>query len=59
VTAPDASRWWAANWTFEHAVNDYVPGNARVADGALVLTFTPEGEPVSVPRVPEDEASTQ
>lgn len=55
VAAPDARRWWAANWTFEHAVNDYVPDNARVSGGALVLTFTPEGEGASLPPVPADE----
>lgn len=53
--APDGSRWWAANWTFEHAVNDYVSQNAQVKDGALVIVLTDEGGVGALPAVPPDD----
>ena len=56
TSAPDGSRWWAANWTFEHAVNDYVPQNARVKGGALVVVFTSENAVGVIPDVPADDA---
>lgn len=56
--APDSSRWWAANWTFDYAVNDYVGQNARVQDGALVLVFTDEGGVGTLPAVPADDGAT-
>ena len=55
---PDGSRWWAANWTFDYAVNDYVAQNARVQDGALVLVFTDEGGAGVLPGVPPDDGVT-
>lgn len=55
TSAPDGSRWWAANWTFEHAVNDYVPQNARVKDGVLVVVFTSEDAVGVIPDVPTDD----
>lgn len=36
----DRNRWWFANWTFEFAVNDYVPENATTIDGKLALVLT-------------------
>lgn len=36
----NSSRWWKANWTFEFAVNDYVPENAAVRNGYLALALT-------------------
>jgi hypothetical protein len=56
--SPDGSRWWAANWTFDYAVNDYVGQNARVQDGALVLVFTDEGGVGQFPSVPVDAGSS-
>lgn len=56
--SPDGSRWWAANWTFDYAVNDYVGQNARVQDGALVLVFTDEGSVGQFPSVPPDDGSS-
>jgi endo-1,3-1,4-beta-glycanase ExoK len=56
--APDSSRWWAANWTFEYAVNDYVAQNGRVQDGALVLVFTDEDSTGLIPSVPADDGSS-
>jgi endo-1,3-1,4-beta-glycanase ExoK len=38
----DPSRWYLANWTFDDAVNDYVPDNATVRDGYLTHSFTDE-----------------
>jgi len=55
TSAPNSSRWWAANWTFDYAVNDYVGQNARVKDGALVLAFTDEGRVGALPEVPADD----
>lgn len=56
--SPDGSRWWAANWTFDYAVNDYVGQNARVSDGALVLVFTDENGVGQFPSVPPDDPSS-
>lgn len=36
----DTGRWWLANWTFDSAINDYVPDNAAAIDGKAVLTMT-------------------
>lgn len=36
----DNARWWFADWTFSSAVNDYVPSNAVVKDGKLILSLT-------------------
>lgn len=55
---PDGSRWWAANWTFSYAVNDYVEANARVKDGALVLVLTDEANVGTFPDVPADAPSS-
>jgi endo-1,3-1,4-beta-glycanase ExoK len=57
-SAPDSSRWWAANWTFDYAVNDYVGQNARVADGTLVIAFTDEASVGTLPAVPPDVPSS-
>jgi len=56
--SPDGSRWWAANWTFDYAVNDYVGQNARVLDGALVLVFSDEGGVGQFPSVPPDDGAS-
>ena len=53
-SAPDNDRWWAAGWTFDDAVNDYVGQNARVKDGTLVLAFTDEAGAGTLPVVPPD-----
>jgi endo-1,3-1,4-beta-glycanase ExoK len=58
TSAPNSSRWWAANWTFDYAVNDYVSANARVRDGALVLAFTDESHVGALPEVPADEGGS-
>jgi hypothetical protein len=55
--APDSSRWWAANWTFDYAVNDYVGQNAGVRDGALVLVFSDENGAGELPAVPADDGA--
>lgn len=36
----DSGRFWRANWTFDVAVNDYVPENAAVRNGYLTLVLT-------------------
>lgn len=36
----DNSKWFLANWTFDHAVNDYAPGGARTSNGYLQLKMT-------------------
>jgi endo-1,3-1,4-beta-glycanase ExoK len=56
--SPDSSRWWSANWTFDAAVNDYVPQNAGVKDGTLVLVFTDESSTGVLPDVPADDGSS-
>jgi beta-glucanase (GH16 family) len=38
----DGSRWYMANWTFDAAVNDYVPENAVCRDGYLAESLTDE-----------------
>ncbi|HEY3595816.1 MAG TPA: family 16 glycosylhydrolase [Polyangiaceae bacterium] len=38
----DGSRWYGANWTFDAAINDYVPDNSTVRDGYLTNSFTDE-----------------
>ena len=57
-SAPDSNRWWAANWTFDYAVNDYVGQNARVKDGILVITFTDEAGAGTLPAAPPDVPAT-
>lgn len=50
----DSGRWWRANWTFEHAVNDYVPQNAAVRNGYLVMVLTDEASVGQFPVPPVD-----
>jgi len=50
----DNGRWWTANWTFDSAINDYVPQNAATRNGALVLAFTDEDSTGTFPSVPPD-----
>jgi hypothetical protein len=50
-----SNRWTTANWTFEHAVNDYIPANATAKSGALVLVFTSENATGRFPAVPSDD----
>jgi endo-1,3-1,4-beta-glycanase ExoK len=50
----DTSRWWTANWTFDHAVNDYIGQNASTRDGKLILLFTDEDSTGQFPNPPAD-----
>ncbi|HEX7026222.1 MAG TPA: family 16 glycosylhydrolase [Gammaproteobacteria bacterium] len=38
----DTNRWGKADWTFDGNRADFIPGNAYVENGALVLALTPE-----------------
>jgi beta-glucanase (GH16 family) len=38
----DGGRWYLANWTFDAAINDYVPANATCRDGYLTESLTDE-----------------
>ncbi|HEY5956713.1 MAG TPA: carbohydrate-binding domain-containing protein [Polyangiaceae bacterium] len=51
----DTGRWWQANWTFDLAVNDYVPQNATAKSGALVMVFTDANTTGRFPEVPPDD----
>lgn len=51
----DASRWAVANWTFDTNRVDFVPANAVVQDGTLVLAITTEGATGFVGTVPVDD----
>jgi hypothetical protein len=51
----DSGRWWQANWTFDRAVNDYVPQNVSTKSGALVLVFTDANNTGRFPTVPADD----
>ena len=53
----DTSRWQLSNWTFDGAVNDYVPQNAAAKDGKLVLIFTDEQSTGRFPAPPTDDGS--
>lgn len=52
------NRWWRANWTFDLAVNDYVPQNMTAKSGALVLAFTDQNATGVFPAVPADDGRT-
>lgn len=39
----DAGRWALANWTFDGNLADFVPGNARVSGGYLMLVLSKKG----------------
>jgi hypothetical protein len=54
----DPSRWLLANWTFEGNLVDFVPNNAVVQDGTLILAVTKEGETGFSGAVPVDDGST-
>ncbi len=47
--------WWFANWTFEYAVNDYVPRNAAIRNGKLVLALTDEATSGQFPLTAPDD----
>ena len=53
----DTSRWQLSNWTFDAAVNDYVPQNAAAKDGKLVLVLTSEQSTGVFPAPPADDGS--
>ncbi|HET9956736.1 MAG TPA: carbohydrate-binding domain-containing protein, partial [Polyangiaceae bacterium] len=53
----DSNRWWTANWTFEFAINDYVPQNAAAKSGYLVLAFTDENKTGVFPSPPADDGT--
>jgi endo-1,3-1,4-beta-glycanase ExoK len=53
----DSGRFWRANWTFEYAVNDYVPQNAAFRNGYLVLVLTDEASTGQFPVPPVDDGS--
>jgi len=55
--ALDTSRWQLSNWTFDAAVNDYVPQNAAAKNGKLVLVFTDEQSTGRFPSAPEDDGT--
>lgn len=52
------SRWWKANWTFEFAVNDYIPENAAVRSGALNIALTHFSQQGTFRAVPADDGLT-
>jgi hypothetical protein len=53
----DTSRWQLSNWTFDAAVNDYVPQNATAKNGKLVLVFTDENSTGRFPAPPDDDGT--
>jgi hypothetical protein len=53
----DTSRWQLSNWTFDGAVNDYVPQNAAAKNGKLVLVFTDEQSTGRFPTPPNDDGT--
>lgn len=54
----DNNRWWTANWTFEFAVNDYIPENAKVVGGALNIALTHWTKQGTFRPVPPDDGLT-
>lgn len=50
----DSNRWSKASWTFDANYVDFVPENASVQDGYLVLTMTNSGEEGFAGTVPID-----
>jgi beta-glucanase (GH16 family) len=53
----DTSRWQLSNWTFDAAVNDYIPQNASAKNGGLVEVFTNEQATGKFPTPPADDGS--
>lgn len=51
----NSSRWWRANWTFDLAVNDFVPQNVAAQSGTLVFVFTDQNNTGRFPAVPADD----
>ncbi|HMA94802.1 MAG TPA: family 16 glycosylhydrolase [Polyangiaceae bacterium] len=54
----DSGRFWRANWTFDAAINDYVPENAGLRNGYLVLVLTNEAGKGNFPQPPADDGLT-
>lgn len=52
----DSNRWSQADWTFDDNYVDFVPANATVSEGYLVLTMTHSGEEGFTGTVPIDSA---
>lgn len=45
----ESNRWWFANWTFDRAINDFIPANAATRNGKLVLALTGENQTAQFP----------
>lgn len=53
----DTNRWRLSNWTFDAAVNDYIPQNAAAENGDLALVLTDAQSTGRFPPPPSDDGT--
>jgi sarcosine oxidase gamma subunit len=57
LSSADGSRWYWANWTFDAAINDYIPQNSTTRNGYLVQVLTADTATGQFPTPPVDDGS--